>query len=441
MAKDINPLFPCPTASAVLRHFNYTMNKTVSSNLSGATKTEVFAADQSLTRAISFSLFQSIEAAGRDWDLAAPANDVFLQRRYLHVLEQNAPEGMRFGYIVYYSGHDPVGVALCQIKNFKGDANIQELNGDEKEVCFFNGLAKWMKRRVAGFMTADVLICGNLLLTGQHAYYFDPQKVSHEQALQVLEKSMQQAAKQLERQPVKIPVILFKDLPPEDQTASDSLAKRGYVQFCIQPNMTMKLPYRSFDEYLSAMSTKYRTRAKRAFKKGEEIRKQEMSHADIQRELPRIYALYHDIANNAGFNMVDLNINYLAALKQDFGDHFQMIGYYINDQLAAFYTTIRNNHELEAHFLGYDKSLNHDYQLYLNILYDIIRCGIEGGADEIVFARTALEIKSSVGAVAHDLNCYLRHQNNLVNRFTGTLLDYLKPVEEWQARHPFKDEA
>lgn len=436
MSKLVSPQFPCQT---VLRHLNATMSKPVSSNLSDALKTEAYPVDHAVTRAVHFSLFRTIDAAGKDWDLAAPANDLFMQRRYLSILEQNAPEGMRFGYLVFYAGHDPIGVAFCQVKNFKGDTNIQELNAEEKEVCFFNGLAKWMKRGVAGFMSADILICGNLLLTGPHGYYFDPQKISHEQAVQVLEKSLKSAVKQLEQAPVKIPVILFKDILPEDHASAKTLKKRSYVEFRIQPNMIMPLPYRDFDAYMSAMSTKYRTRAKRAFKKAEGIRKHEMSLADIQQELPRIYQLYKDIANNAGFNMVDLNKDYLLALKRDFSDHYRMVGYYMDDKLVAFYTTIRNHHELEAHFLGYDKLLNHEYQLYLNILYDIIKTGIEGEASEIVFARTALEIKSSVGAVAHDLNCYVRHQNSIVNHFTGTILDYLKPVEEWLPRHPFKE--
>jgi hypothetical protein len=138
--------------------------------------------------------------------------------------------------------------------------------------------------------------------------------------------------------------------------------------------------------------------------------------------------------------MVDLNEYYLLALKRDMGRHFRMCGYYQGDHLLAFYTTICNGVEMEAHFIGYDKALNHDLQLYLNCLYDMVRQGFEAGCKTIVFARTALEIKSSVGAVAHDLLCYVRHQNALVNTFTGTILEYLKPVEEWVPRHPFKEE-
>ncbi len=390
---------------------------------------------------LRYSFFRSIAAAGREWDAAAPADNLFLQRSYLSVLEANPPLGMRFAYLVFYQNESPVGVAICQIKYFKGDDNINESEHEtDREACFFTGLAKWLKRRVAGMMAADILICGNMLLTGEHGYYFDYQKISKEKAIDLLENSLVEVLGHMEREGVRMPVILLKDIAPDHRDQGEALVKKGFVEFVIQPNMVLDLPYRDFDGYLAAMSTKYRTRAKRAFKKIDIAAKRELSLADIQRELPRIYALYRDIATNAGFNMIDLNEQYLLALKRDLGQHFSMHGYYLDGELLAFYTTIQNGPELEAHFLGYDKSHNHDLQLYQNILYDIVRIGLKAGCTHIVFARTALEIKSSVGATARDLWCYLRHQNTLVNRFSGTVLDYLKPVEEWQPRHPFKDD-
>ena len=139
--------------------------------------------------------------------------------------------------------------------------------------------------------------------------------------------------------------------------------------------------------------------------------------------------------------MVVLNETYLLGLKQQLGEQFRVFAYFHEGRLVAFYSTIHNHEELDAHFLGYEKALNHDFQLYLNILYDIVKIGIAGGCDRIVFARTALEIKSSIGATARELWCYLRHQNAIANKFAGTLLDYLKPVEEWLPRHPFKEDA
>lgn len=390
-----------------------------------------------LSTSLRYTFFRSIDAAGKDWDQAAPAHDLFLQRNYLNILEANPPLGMRFGYLVFYMQDQPLGVALCQIKYFKGDDNIAELDVSRKDPCFFGGLAKWFKKWIAGKAAADILICGNMLLTGEHGYYFSPE-VSEQEAIQILETALDDVVQIMGKEGVKMPVILVKDIAPVRRPQGNYLSKKGYTEFEIQPNMVLELPFRSFDEYLQAMSTKYRTRAKRAFKKLDGIEKRELTHPEILAELPVIYRLYKDIANNAGFNMVDLNEHYLAALKKDFGDHFTMNAYYLDGKLLAFYTTIQNGEELEAHFLGYEKSLNHDYQLYLNILYDIVAAGISSESKHIVFARTALEIKSSVGAVAHDLYCYLRHQNTMANRFVPTILDYLKPVEEWLPRHPFK---
>lgn len=391
---------------------------------------------------LRYSFFRSIEAAGRDWDLAAPVHDLFLQRKYLSVVEANPPHGMRFGYLVFYKEDEAVGVALCQIKYFKGDDNIADLDVPSKDPCFFNGLAKWFKRWVAGKAAADILICGNMLLTGEHGYYFDYQRIEPRVAVEILEKALDEVVDIMGREGVKMPVILVKDLAPEHHDQGLELVKKGFVEFDIQPNMVLHLPFPDFDAYLAAMSTKYRTRAKRAFKKLDGgVEKRELTLVEIQRELPRIYALYKEVAKNAGFNMVDLNEHYLFALKRDLPEHFRMFAYYEADKMLAFYTTIQNGDELEAHFLGYDKAFNHDRQLYLNILYDIVRLALENKCCSIVFARTALEIKSSVGAVAHDLYCYLRHQNSIANKLTGTILDYLKPVEEWQPRHPFKEEG
>lgn len=394
-----------------------------------------------LTESLRFAFFRSIDAAGQDWALGAPANDIFLQNTYLRIVEAHPPLGMRFGYLVFYKHDRPVGVALCQIKYFKGDDNIVDLQVSKKDPCFFGGLAQWFKKWVAGIAAADILICGNMLLTGEHGYFFDYQKINQTEAMGMLEKAMNHVIEKMAREGVKMPVILVKDIAPQNHVQGKYLAQNGFTEFEIQPNMVLDLHFANMEEYLGAMSTKYRTRAKRAFKKLDGIEHKKLSYAEIQAELPTIYRLYKDIANNAGFNMVDLNEQYLAALERDLEGRFQMFAYYLEGKLVAFYTTIQNNEELEAHFLGYEKTLNHDYQLYLNILYDIVKIGLEAGCKHVVFARTALEIKSSVGAVAQPLYCYLRHQHSVANKFVPTLLDYLKPVEDWVPRHPFKEES
>ena len=185
--------------------------------------------------------------------------------------------------------------------------------------------------------------------------------------------------------------------------------------------------WKNFEDYLAAMSSKYRVRVKRAFKKGVAIQRKVFDIQDIEDNLDRIYDLYSRIAEGSVFNLVKLNPKYFVALKAKLGADFTMIGYYIEGELTAFFTTIKNYHELEAHFLGYDEAFNREHQMYLNILYDIIKIGFDQKCRSVVFARTALEIKSSVGAEPHEMYWYLRHRNKVSNRFLSQIVDYLNP--------------
>ncbi|MCB9266125.1 MAG: GNAT family N-acetyltransferase [Lewinellaceae bacterium] len=136
--------------------------------------------------------------------------------------------------------------------------------------------------------------------------------------------------------------------------------------------------------------------------------------------------------------MINLPKGYFPALKQAMPQEFRVFGYYLDDVLVGFCSTLRNG-EMEAHFIGFKPEVNLKYQLYLNMLYDMIRAGLEEEqVERVVFSRTALEIKSSVGAEPVEMYCYLRHLNPVLNRALPTLVRWLEPEKEaWRQRHPF----
>ena len=83
------------------------------------------------------------------------------------------------------------------------------------------------------------------------------------------------------------------------------------------------------------------------------------------------------------------------------------------------------------HFRGVGK-LNlirhHEYQmLYLNMLYDIIGCGIAQGFQRIILGRTALEIKSSIGAKPIKLNGFMHHSFSIVHQNLSWIFPFLEP--------------
>jgi hypothetical protein len=148
--------------------------------------------------------------------------------------------------------------------------------------------------------------------------------------------------------------------------------------------------------------------------------------------------LYMHVAKNAPFNTFFLPKNHFRIFKEIFKDKFLFYGYFIDEKLIGFNTLIKNGKVMDTYFLGYDESIQREKMLYLNMLYDMIAYSINKGFKEIVFARTALEIKSSVGAKPLKMYGFIEHSNSIVNSYMPKIFKYLEPETIWQERNPFK---
>ena len=97
------------------------------------------------------------------WNASAPQDNIFLQKDYLEVLENNPPTGMQFGYLLFIHQKQFAGVALCQLQYFKAN---QSLNSSEEKPypCFFTTFLNFIRGMVVNQVEFNVLICGNLLL-------------------------------------------------------------------------------------------------------------------------------------------------------------------------------------------------------------------------------------------------------------------------------------
>jgi predicted N-acyltransferase len=397
---------------------------------------------------ISVVIYHSIHDVEGDWNMAAPEHNLFLQKKYLQLLEDNPPENVHFVYMLFYKKSKPVGVAIGQVGNFSAEKSISDNSEPavKNNSSVFSVITNFMKSFFAKKVDITAFVCGNVLLTGEsHNICFRNGAVSAAAEYHILNDTMKYVQKELDHKGIHISLTYLKEYHLSQRPHAQKLLveKNKFHEFTAQPNMVLDFreDWNGFDDYLAAMSSKYRVRVKRAFKKGIAIERKEFGVSEIEENLERIYDLYSRIADGSVFNLVKLNPRYFVALKEQLGDDFKMTGYYIDGELVAFFTTIKNYHELEAHFLGYDETYNREHQMYLNILYDIIKIGFEQGCKSIVFARTALEIKSSVGAEPHEMYWYLRHRNKISNRFLSQIVDYLNPKDVWVQRRPFKEQA
>ncbi len=378
----------------------------------------------------TFQIFSSVQNLPDSWDELA-FEDVFLSKKYLSVLEQSCPENMQCRFIGLFEDKKLIGVALAQFL----DLNMLESFG-ERDQCLKTSVRNFVFRNFA----SHVLFIGNNMLTGQHAFKLaceaDTQKAT--KALHVATDALKTEFTRLGK---KVHIVTYKDFDSEQIKLFDEQTFDSLYQFSTQPNMVfyVREHWKTEEDYVSALNKKYRDQYKRARKKEQGIEKRRMSLNEIKENQEQIYKLYFHVAKNAPFNTFFLAREHFSVFKEIFDEDFLVYGYYLNNQLIGFNTMIVNGDSLDTYFLGYDDSVQREKMLYLNMLYDMIACGIHKKYREVVFSRTALEIKSSVGAVPIPNFGYIEHRNRLINRWMPQLFDYLEPEVHWNPRNPFQN--
>ncbi|RKS00595.1 peptidogalycan biosysnthesis protein [Flavobacterium sp. 102] len=377
----------------------------------------------------SFKIYSSATQLPDSWDKVAHEN-IFLQTHYLKVLEDSAPTNMQCFYIGIYEKSVLIGVALAQYLNL----NQLESFG-ERDQCFKTYARNFVFKNFA----SHVLFLGNNMITGQNGYEFT-KEIDFKDIGDLLLECANAITKYFKEQKIKIHIVSFKDFY---QHCADELKKHQFsniYEFNTQPNMIFELKnnWQTNEDYIAAFSKKYRDQYKRSHKKAEGITIKELSLEEIIQSEKRIYELYHHVAKNAPFNTFFLSKNHFSSFKKQCGDRFKLVGYFLNEELIGFHTLLLNGNVLETYFLGYDNQVQKEKMLYLNMLYNMTKFGIENRFEKIIFGRTALEIKSSIGAEPILMSGFIYHTNKWVNKLMPKIFPQLEPTLAWQQRHPFK---
>ncbi|AEE53656.1 hypothetical protein [Haliscomenobacter hydrossis] len=386
----------------------------------------------------TFPLGQKVAAEGYEWLYVSHIDQVsehwqngpnlFLQSRYLQALEDAHTEGLEFRYLLAFKNGKAVGGINLQLLTVSAAHSIRSLR--QRELIGF-----WdrIKLLLANWGTYRFMIWGNMFLTGQYNQWWD----IAEKDLPALQTATLKVLNCLARQE-KIQILMARDSFHHEEV----LENAGFHAIDFQPNMCMELPdaWKNSDDYLNAMSSKYRVRARRAFKKSEGIIFRELDLRQIELFSEDLYALHLSVVNQADFNMLWVGKDYFVQLKQQLGADFCLTACFEKERLLGFFTTIRNGKELDANFLGFDPEANREHQLYLSMLYKMVEQALQFRCNKICFARTALEIKSSVGAIAQKTFIYLKHTNPILNHILPTAVRFGEPKEHWTPRHPFREE-
>jgi len=382
-----------------------------------------------------FKLYHSTTDLPDSWD-TLPIHDVFLKTPFLKALEASSPANISTYFLGVFNSEVLVGIAIIQRVEMYLDDVFRETSNP-----FFKRCGKIL---ISKIVKGNALIVGNLMHTGQHGMYFNSEWISQTVFLDQVSQGLKTLSKVIkDKFDKKIRIIAFKDYFENDAFHFNKgfFRKEKLYKAQAQPNMIfeVKKEWSSPEDYILNFNKKYKRRYKTARKKSQGITCEEFCLNDVEHFSNEIYSLYENVSDNAGINSFKLDKNHFYQLKKELKKNFKIYGYFLDEQLIGFYSFIENYETLETYFLGYNQALQHQHQMYLNMLFDMASYGIQHQFKQVVFARTAMEIKSSIGAKPFDMNIYLKHTNNIIaNTVLKLVVKYANPVRDWDERHPFK---
>lgn len=387
---------------------------------------------------LKVSLFPDISKIPvRDWNSVCKTN-LFMSTEWVQAFNSVHPLIQSQG-VLFYDNDIPVGAAWLHeipVPELEMRATLEPQLGARKAKSLSHFLAGWP------FHCEDnairVLVGGNHYISGEHGL-----AVVQGYQRRVF-AALGEVINSLCSGKSRISFALLRDYEvTSDGLAqfSDVLTGFDFVSVSTEPLMRLKLHnnWHSLDDYSSALQKKYRMRLNAVIKKTNAIRAINFSTQDIADYNSQIHELYLNTFRRAEFKLLPLAQQYWLLMKDKFGEHFELTGYFLNEQLVAFRTSWRNGEILEAHFVGLDYEVNKRMPVYSRILYDFLQDGITKGVQHIEYGRTAPEIKSTLGAEPVNLQTFVRHRSGFSTRLIQPFIKTQPRDNTVIYRHPYKN--
>lgn len=359
------------------------------------------------------------------WDSLKCCTNIYYSPEFLEAFEK-ANLDIDFNYVFVTRSGEAITFANTQLVKISVETITQNIK-----------MNAWLKRNINRLFCNNqirILFCGNIFLSGEYGTFLKEGEEKTE-AFDVLAEGIERLSKSLK----KLTGLFVKDFKNEALYITKHLDKFGYTPMQVEPNMIINLKpeWNTFEDYKSALKSKYRVKSNKADSKSETLIAKTFDVKDIEEHKTELQNLYQNTINNADFNAQILNLNTYTFLKKSFAEEFTVIGYFLENKLVGFLSAMKNGKNLDAHFIGIDYSRNKEFAIYPRILNDYLRLGLSTKATRINLGRTASEIKSTLGATPEALTCYFKHKRKLPNTMISPFVKNLT-IKTFKQHKPFK---
>jgi hypothetical protein len=283
---------------------------------------------------------------------------------------------------------------------------------------------------------AKVLVGGNAMRNGLQAYGYDKERLT----LTDVADAMTAMAERL-ADAEGVAAVILPPLPGATATEMKVLADAGYTMPWEDTAMEMAVSpdWLSLDDYINALTRKYKARANKIMAGMEGIETTLLSVADMEQYKAGADQLFMQVVEKQPFTLSRWGAAYVAALKRLYGDSMEVTGYFKDKQLVGFMSGIVTEDAYEVYYVGFDAAINTEYPLYFHMLMRGMERAIVLRKGTLKLGRTSYDAKASMGAMPVSTG-YLIKLRRVPDAAITWFAKYFSSAEDgkWKLRNPLK---
>jgi len=251
----------------------------------------------------------------------------------LSALEQSKPAGMQFRYVIVYDNKMPVATLCFQLLDVANKDLDGVLNLKDKGWLLQN-LNKTINKLLFKCQTGKVnflICCGSFFVSGEYGINVISRDVLSA-IIQILPEVRLKIVSTINN--ASVCGWMVKDF--YNNTRIDQpLLEDGFFELPMDPEMIlfMREQWQTLEDYLAALTTKYRVKANSVIRKIEDVEIVALDVKDILKYGDDLIRLYLNIQNKATVQMARVNILYFEKLLT-----IMPVKFYVKAFIKVFYS-------------------------------------------------------------------------------------------------------
>lgn len=230
-------------------------------------------------------------------------------------------------------------------------------------------------------------------------------------------------------------MVIVQDFPDDGQW-KELFVERGFSRIPMYPTIVVDLEWGSFDEYLGAMRSSYRRRARGVLERSAHLTPELVGDfTELAGELARLWRDVFDRATE--YRRELLTEGYFTAAAGDDAARALLLRR-SDGSIASFAILYDDAPVLHFFSCGFEEQAAHDEAAYFRLLYEIVRVGIDERFEMVDLGMTTAAPKFDVGGRPVAVASWIRHRNRLLHRSFAALGSGPFAPDTPEPRHVFK---